>query len=268
MPALPLNPEQQQDANRLKIEFTKWQEGQRGKKQPWSQDHASEALQFGQSALSQYLNGRIPLNVDAAAKMSNLLGVRVEVFSPSIAREIAALNSGITGANPVDAPAVSPDLDYSPPALSYIDSNSGSFNAIRIPLMQASASMGDGEDQSHEDVVVGALHLAPEWVRQIRKLTAASNLRFIHGYGDSMEPTYSAGDILLVDTGVKEARIDGVYVLEAQKRLFIKRVTQDMDGRYEITSDNPKVKTVSLLDGHAAINVLGRVVYAWNGKSL
>lgn len=48
-----------------------------------------------------------------------------------------------------------------------------------------------------------------------------------------MSPTLNSGDIVLVDTGIAAIDIDGVYVLEAHGRLFIKRVRQRLDGSYE-----------------------------------
>jgi len=143
------------------------------------------------------------------------------------------------------------------------------FEPISVPLLATSASMGPGAEQ-HDDVVVGRLTLSPSWVsKTLRPLTKLENLRFIHGYGDSMEPTFVDGDILLVDAGSSDVKVDGIYVLEANDRLYIKRVRQRLDGSYEISSDNPTVKTVDVLtDGSAPVNVKGRVIWVWNGKKL
>lgn len=143
------------------------------------------------------------------------------------------------------------------------------FEQLSIPLLANSGSMGPGEDQLHDEVVVGRLTVSPHWVqRTIKPLTKLENLRFIHGYGDSMDPTFADGDILLVDIGVQEPKIDGVYVLEANDRIYIKRVRQRINGEFEISSDNPTVKTVDVLDGSAPVAVRGRVVWAWNGKKM
>ncbi|WP_313302188.1 helix-turn-helix transcriptional regulator [Diaphorobacter sp.] len=61
-----------------------------------SQDAASGMLRFGQSALSQYLNGRIPLNAQAAAKFAKLLNCRMQDFSPSIAQEASHIAAGVS----------------------------------------------------------------------------------------------------------------------------------------------------------------------------
>jgi phage repressor protein C with HTH and peptisase S24 domain len=142
-------------------------------------------------------------------------------------------------------------------------------DAVTVPLLSVRASMGAGEISHIEDVMVGALQLSKTWVNEsIRKLTKPDNLRFINAYGDSMFPTFSSGDVLLVDGGVKTVDIDGIFVLQAQDRLFIKRVRQRLGGGYEISSDNPNVKTVDVLDGGHNVEVLGRVVWVWNGRRL
>lgn len=142
------------------------------------------------------------------------------------------------------------------------------FQPLSIPVLAQAGSMGHGEDQMHDEVVIGRLTVSPEWALKTLKPTKLENLRFIHGYGDSMEGTFADGDILLVDSGVTDPKIDGVYVLEANQRIYIKRVRQRMDGAFEISSDNPNVKTVDVLDGRAQVTVHGRVIWAWNGKKM
>eukprot|EP00456_Euglypha_rotunda_P037674 TRINITY_DN28936_c0_g1_i7.p3 TRINITY_DN28936_c0_g1~~TRINITY_DN28936_c0_g1_i7.p3 ORF type:complete len:129 (-),score=27.06 TRINITY_DN28936_c0_g1_i7:533-919(-) len=128
--------------------------------------------------------------------------------------------------------------------------------------------MGPGSDPLHDEVVIGRLTVSPDWALRTVKPTKLEHLRFIHGYGDSMEPTFTDGDVLLVDLGVRDPKIDGVYVLEANDRIYIKRVRERMDGTLEISSDNPTVKTVDVLDGSTQVTVHGRVVWRWNGKKM
>lgn len=85
MPAHPLAAWQREDAARLLLLVTAWQADRRARGLPYSQAWACEQMQFGQSALSQYLNGKIPLNLAAAAKISRLVEVAIEEFSPTIA---------------------------------------------------------------------------------------------------------------------------------------------------------------------------------------
>lgn len=141
--------------------------------------------------------------------------------------------------------------------------------AVVVPLLANSGSMGPGSEVAHDDVVVGKLTLSPAWVTsRIKPLTRPENLRFIHGYGDSMEPTFFDGDVMLVDTGVNTADVDGVYVLEANNRIYIKRVRQTLGGEYQVSSDNVTVKTIDVLDGKNTVEVKGKVVWVWNGRKI
>lgn len=107
MPAKPLTEEQKADAGRLKQLFIAWQANRRRTGAEWSQEYAGEQLGFGQSALSQYLNGKIPLNPEAAASFCKLLGdVRVEQFSPALAREMRGLLDEATALQQVLVPRV------------------------------------------------------------------------------------------------------------------------------------------------------------------
>ena len=140
---------------------------------------------------------------------------------------------------------------------------------VRVPLLANAGSMGKGTDVQHDDILVGQIDLSEQWVAQRIKPSSPSALRFVHAYGDSMSPTFEDGDVLLVDTGMRDPRhIDGVYVMAANDRMYIKRVRQRMDGSVEISSDNATVKTVDVLNGGQAIDVLGRVVWCWNGRKL
>lgn len=139
---------------------------------------------------------------------------------------------------------------------------------VIVPILANSASMGPGSDLLEHDVMTGDLHLNEDWVLQRVRPSSLSALRFVHGYGDSMKGTFNDGDIMLVDSGVKIVDIDGVYVLRAHDRLFIKRVRQRWDGKFEISSDNPGIKTSDVLDGREELDVRGRVLWAWNGQKL
>lgn len=84
MPAKPLTPEQKQDAARLKSAYEAYKAQLAKQGQPNSQDAIAEKLNMGQSAMSQYLNGRIPLNGEALLAFCSLFGALPMDISPSI----------------------------------------------------------------------------------------------------------------------------------------------------------------------------------------
>ncbi|EER61523.1 putative phage repressor [Acidovorax delafieldii 2AN] len=200
--------------------------------------------------LSQHLSGHRPISLSAATAYAIGLGVRVEDFSPRLAKAIAdaAQTTTVQTLSPSPSPGVP---------------------VVHVPLLANAGSMGPGTDIQHDDILVGQIALSEQWVARRLQPTKLNALRFIHAYGDSMSPTFEDGDILLVDTGIKDPKIiDGVYVMAANDRVYIKRVRQRMDGVVEISSDNATVKTVDVLNGDHRIDILGRVVWCWNGRKL
>jgi transcriptional regulator with XRE-family HTH domain len=142
----------------------------------------------------------------------------------------------------------------------------GEGDAIRIPLYSATGSMGPGSDLVTEDVLLGAVPMSRQWLRLHVPRSRPEALQMVHAYGDSMQGTLNSGDFAIVDTDATVADVDGVYVLQAGGQLYIKRVTRRMDGTHEVTSDNPNVRTVDVLDGSQQVRICGRVVWGWNGR--
>lgn len=139
-------------------------------------------------------------------------------------------------------------------------------DTIYVPLLSVTGSMGPGNELLSEDVILNDVPFSRHWLATHLPRCRPAAIKLIHAYGDSMHGTLESGDFCLVDTDVIEVLVDGVYVLEAHSRLFIKRVRQRLDGRYEVSSDNEAIKTSDILDGSEQICIKGRVVYGWNGR--
>jgi len=93
MPSKYLTPEQKADAARLKQAYL-------DKKAETGLTQATLADACGwetQSAVSQYLNGKIPLNIDALTLMCEQLGVEPAAISPSIVKQARSRAIGATG---------------------------------------------------------------------------------------------------------------------------------------------------------------------------
>jgi len=88
MPAKPLTPEQKNASKRLRHAFDDYK---RRSVDKISQESLADELGIGQSAVSQYLLGKIPLNKDAAVKFAGKFECRVSDFSFELQREIDEL---------------------------------------------------------------------------------------------------------------------------------------------------------------------------------
>lgn len=84
MPAKPLTPEQKADANRLRLRYNEVTNQRRLDGKSWVQDEIAAEIGMGQSALAQYLGGKIPLNGPVLLKFCALLDCLPEDISPAI----------------------------------------------------------------------------------------------------------------------------------------------------------------------------------------
>lgn len=86
MPANPLTEDQLIETQKLRRLFDAWKDQQKEGGNKISQEGAAHKLGFSQGALSQYLIGRIPLNIDVAINFAKLIGCKVGDFSPSLVK--------------------------------------------------------------------------------------------------------------------------------------------------------------------------------------
>jgi hypothetical protein len=136
---------------------------------------------------------------------------------------------------------------------------------IEIPVLNVDASAGFGAIAECETAHT-RFGFDERWLARLTRARSAS-LSIIHVLGDSMEPTLSDGDEVLVDASDQGSRLrDGIYVLRADDALVVKRVTLKPGGRkITISSDNPAYPSWDDVD-RSEIQVVGRVI--WFGRAI
>lgn len=91
------------------------------------------------------------------------------------------------------------------------------------------------------------------------------NLLLTQVKDESMEPTLYIGDLILVDTNLRDlTAIDhGVYLLKLGDRLLIKRLQYWLDNTLQVLSDNSTYETFSieLSDKPSSLSIMGKVVW-------
>ena len=106
----------------------------------------------------------------------------------------------------------------------------------------------------------------PRWLKSLTG-SPASQLSVIRVDGDSMAPTLSAGDDILVDLADSAERLrDGIYVLRVDGTLLVKRLAIHPVGRrVTVQSDNPAYGDLPDC-GLDEIHCIGRVI--WAGRKI
>ena len=127
------------------------------------------------------------------------------------------------------------------------------------------ASAGQGALVEAENI---DQHLAfkESWLR--KSGINPANLIAIYARGDSMEPTIFSGDSLVIDKTKDTVTSDGgVYVINYDGELFVKRVQKQLDGLVAITSDNKNYRDMTIpVQDLSKLKIIGRVV--WSGHPM
>lgn len=150
----------------------------------------------------------------------------------------------------------------------------GSDDVTVIPRMNGKAKGGGGGLAPAHEYVIGSISVTNEWInRRLPSITTKRNLAVIEAYGRSMEPTLMSGDLLVVDTGVHDAKIDGIYILQRlntpEPEIMVKRLQRTLDGGLIVRSDNRAEydpETVPATEIAERVRIIGRVVWVWAGR--
>lgn len=136
---------------------------------------------------------------------------------------------------------------------------SKTFDVPKLEI-EVSAGMGAIVEGEYSAASVG---FDVQWLRSLG--LSPENLSIIDVKGESMAPTLSNGDTVMVDISDRAERLrDGIYVLRLDDALMVKRVS--LSPRRErraltISSDNPHFPTWEDIDP-ALVDIVGRVVWA------
>ncbi|RMS14528.1 CI repressor protein [Pseudomonas coronafaciens pv. coronafaciens] len=177
----------------------------------------------GQSAVSQYLGGKLALNLEALIKLSEVLDFEPEDVSPTLGR-------GITRKTNSTAPGKTESKE------SFIQQDEKDENYAFIPQYTAMAAAGAGHDNPHVEIR-STLAFKREWLAS--KGLQPRNLRVIYADGGSMWPTINNQDVLLVDSSQVEPVENGVFVIESGiDGTMVKRLVRAPLQQWILRSDN------------------------------
>ena len=133
----------------------------------------------------------------------------------------------------------------------------------RLPRYEVAASAGAGTLVQGEQIV-DYVSFKTDWLK-IGLGVSPQKAVLISVKGDSMEPTLSNGDLVLIDTSISRVEDNAIYVINYDDALLVKRIQRKYDRSVMIMSDNKsygdEAVQGSLVD---QLNVIGRVV--WYGR--
>jgi hypothetical protein len=129
------------------------------------------------------------------------------------------------------------------------------FYMVRY-FSEVSASAGGGaynDDEAYEPLMLEA-----GFVESLGGERELKHIEAINVSGDSMEPTFSYGDIIFINRSKRDIGRGGIFTINTEAGLFVKRIQKRIDGKIDIISDN---KDYPMQTAHPReVEVVGRVV--------
>ena len=225
----PLTAEQLADAKRLHdIYKQRVKESREGSsKTVLTQTEVGERCEWKspQSTVSQYMTGKVALNLEALVKLSEALDFEPAQVSPTLA---AGIRRTIYHASYATEAANSPLPDGS-------DEDELDGRYAYVPQYDAKAAAGLGSENPHVEIR-STLAFKREWLKA--KGAKADQLIVIYAEGESMWPTINDGDVLLVDRSRIDPADGQVFVLAGSDGAIVKRLVKGPLGQWVLRSDN------------------------------
>lgn len=132
---------------------------------------------------------------------------------------------------------------------------------VRFPLLEGFAGMGQGGYLADYPEVVESLRVSRDWVERKLPGVPAEAIRVITGRGDSMKGQFNDGDLIFIDTRIKEFDQDSAYCFRWDGRVQVKRLQFIGRGMLRILSKNPDYPPIDA--PLEEIEIGGRAIAAW-----
>lgn len=141
------------------------------------------------------------------------------------------------------------------------EAEESSSNMIVLDQVDFKDSYGYGVVNFEEMPEIKKIYVTSAWFAKNFAFYNPSNIRIITAQGDSMSPEIEDGDAVFIDITDRENLRDGIYLLQVDGELFIKRVQKLIKQRIALISTNKAYKDIELdLDSDIEVRTIGRVI--------
>lgn len=130
-----------------------------------------------------------------------------------------------------------------------------------VPRYNVEVSAGHGAWPDREQVVE-KMAFRRSWLQRLG--LRVDSLVLVTARGDSMEPTFHDGDLLLVDLDQKQIIDGGISVIRSEETLLAKRMQVGFGDQVIVRSDNQIYHPLEI--SKDKLNIVGRVV--WRGGKM
>lgn len=204
------------------------------------EDIAKE-LGLSRGAVSHYFRGRNQPSIAHLRKIAQMLKWSIE---------------DLLSGDP-DRPSVRNSLQLGEPEHVYVGGTNGEEMWSINRVVGAKLAAGTGEVFWEADEVEKSFSFRRDWMQ--RKGLTPERCKVWAIRGDSMEPKYASGDVLLIDMADRERRHGKIYALVGDEGLRVKQLLRTESGwtMRSFNQDKTRYPDEPIVEGNVAI--LGRV---------
>lgn len=125
-----------------------------------------------------------------------------------------------------------------------------------IPMFQGEMGADGRHDPRLGDIAFSLSFMA-------RRFSGSDKLRMLVHRGDGMSPTLEHGEEIIIDTGVREVRVDGIYAVRYQGgEEVVKRIQRKLNGTLVVRSDNERYDREEIAANEAErLEIMGMMVW-------
>lgn len=118
-----------------------------------------------------------------------------------------------------------------------------------------------------EPCIITDFRVSTKWFRKhVPSVSHINNLYVITGISNSENPTFNAGDPMLIDAGIKSVEKDAVYFFKLNGMDFIKRVLRSAERELRIMHSDALYDSW-LVTANMDFQVLGKVLKIWRSNT-
>lgn len=120
------------------------------------------------------------------------------------------------------------------------------------------------DSSSVSTVFDAGMTLNEYFIKTVLKTSSEENLRFVVVEENSLESMIRSGDTLILDFGINAFTRDGIYLIEVNGEQFLRLISIDYEGGYQVRTDNFSQQLPDL----SKLKILARSLYVCSGKIL
>ncbi len=139
-----------------------------------------------------------------------------------------------------------------------IETSNISSNNVIVEMIATDRSLEDAETTGFWSIPLSQILTVSQ--------SKPEDLKLLRVSGDSMQPTFKDGDYVFADLSTDKFCGDGLYLIEQNNHLLVRRVQQFSSNEALLISDNANYKTVT--SSFKKLKIVGKIVYALHTQKI